>query len=183
MQRTLTLRSIFWPKVNSFSNQLLLVLLGTVVLSLAAQISIPFQPVPLTFQSVTVILLGMGLGARLGGYTIGLYLALGALGLPVFANFSSGIYIFAGPTAGYLIAFLPAAVISGYFTQRGFAKTFLGSFSIALAGTVIIFTGGISFLAQLIGWHNAFLFGVMPFVISEPLKLFALSFVAPRFWK
>src|SRR5690242_8292142 len=102
-----------WPK------EFTIVLGAALFLALASQISIPLQPVPLTFQSVTVLLIGMALGPRLGGYAIAMYFIAGCLGLPVFANFSFGPQVFLGASGGYLMGFLPAAVVSGYLAQRG----------------------------------------------------------------
>src|SRR5262245_49962741 len=100
MNRTL---SIFWPKENSFLNQALLVFAGVIVLAFASQLSIPLQPVPLTFQSATVVLIGMVYGARYGTYTIATYLIAGACGLPVFINYSATLSHFLSPTGGYLL--------------------------------------------------------------------------------
>lgn len=183
MQASLTAQSIFWPREKTFTKHIFLVLLATIILSLASQISIPLQPVPLTFQSVTVVLLGMALGARLGGAAVILYLLAGACGLPVFANFNAGLAVFTDPTAGYLMAFLPAVIVSGYLAQHGYAKSFFMSLSTALISTAIIFIGGISYLTHLVGFHKAIVFGLTPFIVSEPIKLIALSLIAPKFWK
>lgn len=153
---------ISWPK------ELSVVIGAALFLALASQISIPLQPVPLTFQSVTVLLIGMALGPRLGGYAIALYLVAGSLGLPVFANFYSGVGAFVGPAGGYLIGFLPAAILSGYLAQKKWTIT------AALLGTVVIFGSGYLYLSQLIGFSQAWLLGVKPFLISEPIKLMIL---------
>lgn len=185
MLTTSTLQSIFWPKVqeNVLFKKLILVFGAALLLSLSSQISVPLQPVPLTFQSITVILIGMALGARLGFYAVSTYLFAGCLGLPVFANFSGGLPVFFGPTAGYLIGFLPAAALSGFLAQQGFAKSILTSFISALLGTVLIFSLGIIVLAQYTGWYHAFLLGVKPFIITELIKLLALALFIPRCWK
>ncbi len=185
MLTTSTLQSIFWPRTqeNSFLKQLFIVLGGAILLSLSSQLSIPLQPVPLTFQSITVILLGMALGPRLGFYAVLSYLTAGFLGLPVFANFTGGLHVFFGPTAGYLMGFLPAAALSGFLAQQGFAKSVLTSFISALLGTVIIFSLGVIVLSHYTGWHNAFLFGVKPFMLTELIKLSALALFIPRCWK
>ncbi|HEV2614252.1 MAG TPA: biotin transporter BioY [Gammaproteobacteria bacterium] len=154
--------SISWPR------ELSIVFGAALFLAIASQISIPLQPVPLTFQSITVLLIGMALGPRLGGYAIALYLVAGSLGLPVFADFHAGFATFMGPTGGYLIGFLPAAVISGYLTQQHWKVTG------ALLGTFIIFGLGFAFLAQYLGTAQAWALGVKPFLISEPIKLMIL---------
>ncbi|MDX2163930.1 MAG: biotin transporter BioY [Gammaproteobacteria bacterium] len=154
--------SLSWPR------EFLIAVSAALFLAIASQISIPLQPVPLTFQSVTVLLIGMGLGARLGGSAVALYLIAGSLGLPVFANFQAGLAPFMGPTGGYLIGFLPAAILSGYLTQEH--HKVLG----ALLGTAVIFGLGFVYLSHLVGSTQAWSSGVKPFLVSEPIKLLIL---------
>ena len=177
------LQAVFWSKNDSLIKQSLLVMMGVLILALASQISIPLTPVPLTLQSTAVIFIGMIYGARLGTYTVAAYLLAGALGLPLFQNAASGITPFFGATAGYLVGFLPAAFLSGYLAEKGWANHFATTFLAAYLGTLIIFISGVVVLAQLIGWPQAFLLGAAPFMISEPLKLLAVSFAVPKFWK
>lgn len=177
------LQSILWPKENTLGKQTMLILAGILLLALASQLSIPLQPVPLTFQSATVILIGMACGVRLASSIIATYLIAGACGLPIFADLSGGIHHFFGPTGGYLIGFLPAAALSGYLAQKGFAKNILSSFITACLSVSVIFLLGTSVLAIFVGWHQAMLLGVMPFVLSEPIKLIAVALLAPRFWE
>jgi biotin transport system substrate-specific component len=177
------MRSIFWSTDHSLMKQCLLILSGVMILALASQLSIPLVPVPLTFQSSTVILIGMAYGARYGTYVMATYLVAGLLGLPVFADFSSGTATFFGPTLGYLLGFLPAAWLSGYLAQRGFAKTILRSFVTACLGVSIIFILGIAVLSQTLGLQQAITVGFMPFILSELIKLFAVACVIPRCWK
>ena len=186
MLTTATLQSIFWPKAteNKYLKEILTVLSAALLLSVSGQISIPMHPVPLTFQSVTVIFIGMALGARLGFYSVLTYIAAGFLGLPVFSSFYSAPAIFFAPDLGYIIGFLPAVVLSGFLAQMGFAKSILSSFIAGLLGTVIIFSLGIIVLVHYTGgFHQAVALGVMPFIISEPVKLLALSLFIPRLWK
>lgn len=176
-------RSIFWPKENIWIKQSLLILAGVIVLAFVSQLSIPLMPVPLTFQSTTVVLIGMAYGARYSVYVVAAYLIAGICGIPVFANFDAGSAKFFGPTLGYLLGFIPGAYLSGYLAQKGWASNVLGSFMTACLGTLVIFLCGVTTLAQMIGWHQAIAFGLMPFLISEPIKLLALSFITPRLWK
>ncbi len=177
------LQSIFWPKQHKLIKQILLVVMGVVVLATSAQLSIPLQPVPLTFQSATVILIGMAYGARLGTAVIISYLIAGICGIPVFADFSAGIAKFLGPTGGYLVGFLPAAFLSGYLAQRGWARYVLSSFVVACLAAACIFLLGFLVLMNFVGTQRAFLLGVKPFLITEAIKLLAVSFIAPRLWK
>jgi biotin transport system substrate-specific component len=177
------LQSIFWPKENTLLKQIMLVISGVVLLAISAHIIIPLQPVPLTFQSAAVIFVGMVYGARLGACTLAAYLIAGASGLPVFANIPNETSYFFGHTAGYLIGFLPACAVSGYLAQKGWAKHILSSFIASCLGASIIFFFGIIVLSKFIGWHDAVFLGLMPFIVTEPIKLFVISLVIPRFWK
>ena len=150
---------------------------------MAANVSIPFEPIPFTFETTVVVLIGMVYGARNAAYVISTYYIAGILGLPVFANFGFGFHTFFGPTGGYLLGFLPAAFVSGYLAQRGWAKSILTSFVAAAIGICIIFLAGITTLSQIIGWHQAVMVGIMPFIISEPVKLVVAAVLAPRLWK
>jgi len=174
------LRSAVWPDQNSILKQIFLVILGVLILAVSAQISIPFGPVPCTLQTAAVLLIGMSYGSRLGAYTIGSYLLAGACGLPVFINMSSGLF---GSTMGYLIGFIPAAMLSGYLLQNGWARTAFTSFMAAILADIIIFSFGYIGLAGFVGWEKAYLFGVKPFLITETLKLGMVALIAPRFWK
>jgi biotin transport system substrate-specific component len=158
-------------------------MIGVIILAAASQLELPWQPIPLTFQSTTVILIGMVLGARLGAQVIMSYLLLGMLGAPVFAQFSAGIPVLLGPNGGYLIGFIPAVIIAGFLAQRGWAQYWWSSFAAGLVGTSILFLLGVSRLYFILGWHDALIVGLTPFLISEPVKLLVASFLAPRFWR
>jgi biotin transport system substrate-specific component len=168
---------------KSFLQTLLWVLAGSLVIAVSAQISIPLKPAPITFQSATVLLLGMVFGARLAGYMVLAYLAEGFCGLPVFANFYSGLAMLTDPTIGYLVGFLPAAIVSGYLVQCGWGRSWFSTFCAACLGAVIIFAGGVIGLACFVGWKAAFVLGVAPFLVTEPIKLLVVSLIAPRFWR
>lgn len=176
------LKSIFWS-VQKRSLDLLWIVSGIAFLALTAQIVIPLQPVPLTLQSATVILLSMAYGLRLSLFTVLGYLILGGIGLPIFAGMSSGMSVLTGSTAGYLLGFFVAAGVTGFLAERGYAKHLLSAFFTACLGSAIIFLCGVLVLSQFVGWEKAFLFGVAPFILTEPLKLLAISCIVPRCWK
>ena len=105
-------------KETSLLKNLLIAILGSVLLAVSAKIKIPFYPVPMTMQTFVVLLIGVSLGWRLGLFTVTLYLAEGIAGLPVFAGTPEkgiGIIYFTGPTMGYLIGFMVAVYLSGFF--------------------------------------------------------------------
>ncbi len=177
------IQSIFWPRENTLIKQSILILFGVLILAIASQFSIPLNPVPITFQSTTVVLIGMLLGARHASYVMIAYLLAGIGGLPVFAEFSAGPSVLFGPTFGYLLGFLPAAFLCGLLAQKGWGKTVLSSFVATCLGTSIIFLFGVAGLALFTGWERAVAFGLMPFILSEPIKLIVVSYLIPKCWK
>ncbi|MDF2867404.1 MAG: bioY [Gammaproteobacteria bacterium] len=177
------LQSICWPNHSSLVKELLLIFAGALVLSITAQLCIPLHPVPITFQSATVILFGLIYGAKRAAGVIALYLWMGACGLPVFTEMHSGIAVFLGPTGGYLLGFLPASILTGYLAQKGWANTLLTSFLAACLGATVIFCSGLANLAIFAGWHQALLVGLKPFLLTELIKLFVVAIFIPKFWK
>ena len=152
-------------------------------LAAAAQVAIPIPgtAVPFTLQPLVVVLAGMMLGPGFGAASMLLYLAAGAVGLPVFAPFGApGIGRFLGPTGGYLIAFPAAAFVAGYVAQR--KTSLLGRWGAALLGMLVIFVGGIAQLAILSGGlGKAIAFGITPFAALDLLKAFIAALIArPR---
>jgi biotin transport system substrate-specific component len=162
-------------------SDLFLILSFTFLTAIAAQITIPVKPVPFTFQTTVVILSGAFLGARNGAYSQFLYLMLGCLGLPVFAQIpdnSIGIARLFGPTGGYLLAFPLGALISGYLTgkinlkSRGIIKYAFVFFSL-LSGEVIIISLGALYLGAvyLKDMKEAFIAGAAVFMIWSIAKV------------
>jgi biotin transport system substrate-specific component len=162
----------------------------------AAQISVPlpFTEVPFTFQPMLVLLGGLALGARLGLGSQTLYLAAGAAGFPVFAASATlppGVLRLMGPTGGYLMAYPIAAFVVGYLAERGFDRRYVTSVIAMLAGLVVIYACGVSWLAFFArtatpmppGIRAAFVAGVYPFVVPDLLKLLAAAGVLPGMWR
>lgn len=168
---------------DSMTQNVLIVFLASLVLAGASQIALPWQPVPLTFQSAMVVLLGLTLGSKRASAAVALYLLEGACGLPVFAQWYGGIAVFGMSSRGYLIGFLPAAFIAGWMMEKGMAKNVFSIFATALISSAVIFTFGVLRLALLFGWKNAFVFGVQPFLITEPLKLMIATVIARLAWR
>lgn len=179
-----TLAAALWTRTaTSRVHQVALVLLGTVLLAISAQIQVPFWPVPMTMQTFVVLMIGATYGWRLGGATMVAYLIEGAIGLPVFAKFSAGAAVLVGPTAGYLAGFVLAALVTGYLAERGFGRN-LATAAISFAlGTVIIFACGLLYLASLIGVEGAVTHGLMPFILSEPTKVALATLLLPGCWQ
>jgi biotin transport system substrate-specific component len=146
------------------------VLAGSAVLAVSAQIAVPMAPVPVTMQSLAVLGLGVVLGSRLGAAAVLAYLAEGASGLPVFAGLSGGVAHLAGPTAGYLVSFVPAAWLSGRLSQTGWGQTAGGSFMVYILGHALILGAGAAYLSAWAGVEQAVALGVTPFLAGSVVK-------------
>ncbi len=159
-------------------------LAGSALIALCAQISVPFFPVPLTLQTFAVFLIGLTYGWRLGGITIVLYLAEGALGLPVFAGGKSGLIVLMGPTAGYLVGFLLAATACGWFAELGFDRSYAKLFAALLVGNILLYVPGLLWLGSIIGWDQPVLeLGLYPFVLGDLMKIAMAVLLLPSAWK
>ena len=160
-----------------------LVVFGTLLLAISAQFKIPLYPVPITGQTLVVLLIGMTFGARLGGITMAAYLFEGALGLPVFAGGASGIATLMGPTGGYLFGFLLASVAMGYLAERGMGRTAVSTVAAMIIGNCVIYVCGALWLANFIGFGQAIAAGVLPFLYGDTLKLIIAAVLMPLAWR
>lgn len=159
--------------IDDNSANIFAILLGSLFIGVMAQIaiSVPFSPIPITGQTVAVILLGGLLGARRGAMSVLVYLMEGALGLPVFAHMKAGPAVLVGPTAGYLWGFVFAAFLIGYLTEKGFTSKPISSFLSCFAATTLILILGSLYLAIFnIGFNEAMLMGFYPFLIGDVVK-------------
>ena len=149
-----------------------LALIGSIILAVSSKIKIPFYPVPMTMQTLIVLVIGIGFGWKLGLTTVSLYLFEGIIGLPVFSGTPEkgiGLIYFTGPTMGYLIGFLIAVYISGKFNyDNNLVKNFLK----LMLATSFIYILGMSWLGSLIGWDKPiFQLGAQPFLLAELFKI------------
>ncbi len=162
------------PQVRSGASPLLLrsgaILLGTLVLAVSARIELPFWPVPMTMQTLAVLLIGYFYGTRLGIATLLAYLVEGTAGLPVFAGGAAGTAVFAGPTGGYLIGFAAAAALVGYGAERGWMRRLTGTVLVMSAAHALVFVFGVAWLALLIGAGKAITLGLTPFLAATAAK-------------
>ena len=159
-----------------------LVIGGSVFIALLSQAQIPLQPVPITGQTLAVFLVALALGWRLGGAAVGLYLLEGAIGLPVFAGFAGGMATFAGPTGGFLIGFLVAALAVGWLAERGWTRNVLLTAAAMLIGTVLIYALGLGWLQQFTGAKTLEL-GLYPFIPGDLIKAVLAAVLLPSAWK
>lgn len=149
-----------------------LVALGTALMALSAKVSLPLPYVPMTLQTLVVLMIGAAYGWRLGSATMLAYLAEGALGLPVFAGPVGGIAPLLGPTAGYLFGFVAAAFVTGWLAERGWDRSVVRLFAAMAAGHVIILAAGFGWLAfgLGLGLSRAWLVGIVPFIAASLIK-------------
>ena len=164
----------------------LLILGFSIFLALCAQLSfhLPFTPVPITLQTLAVLLTGAALGSKRGGLAMILYLVEGAAGLPVFENGTGGLVHLLGITGGYLWAFPIAAFVVGLLCERGLDRRILTSAIAMLPGTLIIYAIGGSWLASAlrISFGKALSFGLVPFIPGDLLKLVIAAALLPIAW-
>ncbi len=163
---------------------ILVIFLGSILLTVSSKIKIPFYPVPMTMQTFVVLFLGMSFGYKIGLATVSVYLLEGIIGLPVFSNSPEkgiGIVYFTGPTMGYLIGFLFATFLAGYFNYK---KNILDIFFKLLISVSTIYILGVFWLGSLIGWDKPiFALGVTPFLLAELFKILLLTLLAKNILK
>jgi biotin transport system substrate-specific component len=166
-------------RTQRFGRVVALALGGTLALAVSAKVQVPFYPVPMTLQTLVVLVLGAAYGARLAAATVALYLLEGLFGLPVFAGAVAGPAYMAGPTGGFLIGFVAAAAFVGFCADRGWDRSLLRLFVSMTLGHALVFAFGFAWLAVLIGPEKALVAGVAPFVLATVLKtLLAVALVA-----
>ena len=150
------------------------IILGTSwIIGISAQITInlPFSPVPITAQTLVVLLTGLFLGKNLGAASIAAYLAQGAAGLPLFAGGKSGLVTLFGPTGGYLFGFLAAAYIVGMLSELRNQRSLFQASSTLIVGNIIIYIFGLVWLARYVGESQVLQLGLYPFLIGDLLKI------------
>jgi len=164
-------------KQSKIIKSVFLALVGTVLLAISSKIKIPFYPVPMTMQTLVILVLGILLGWKLGLATVALYLFEGIIGLPVFSGSPEkgiGLIYFTGPTMGYLIGFLLAVYFAGKLDFKG---SFFTKFLQLVFSVSFIYILGILWLGILIGWGKPlFQLGVQPFLLAELFKILIVLF-------
>ncbi len=179
-----TLSNRYFRSTSTLLKDIILVLAGSWLVALFAQIEIPMQPVPVTGQTFAVLLVGAMLGSKRGAAAMIAYIAQGGLGLPFFAGGASGIGILTGATAGYLVGFVGAAYVVGWLAERGLERSVRTSIIPFLVGTVIIYVFGVTWLSIVLGsLSKAVQFGLLPFLAGDLIKLIAAAIVMPGAWK
>ena len=182
--RPLTLADVAVPRPALLQNALLIAA-ASVVTALAAQaeIRLPWTPVPVTGQTFAVLLSGAVLGARRAFLAQALYLAEGALGLPVFAGGGAGALHLAGPTGGYLLAFPFAAGLTGLLAERGWDRRLVTMMLAMLLGSTVVFACGLAGLARFVPASALVATGLAPFVAGDLIKAGFAALAFPALWR
>jgi len=185
-----SLRATVFPRSSALT-QGLFVAAGVAFIALLAQISIPVpgSPVPVTGQTLAVLLIGTTYGARLGVLTFATYLLAGVAGAPIFApsatSANHGIDRLIGATGGYLVGMLAASLVLGYLADRKADQKFRTSFPALLLGDAIIFTFGLIWLQHTLdlSWSKTIAAGFTPFILGEALKIAITATSLPLVWR
>lgn len=179
------LRLVLIPRTSALTN-VTLVVGGTAFMSLMAQVAIPVpgSPVPITGQTLGVLLIGTTYGATLGFATIAAYVALGLLGAPILAQGAHGFAKLAGPTGGYLVGMVLAALLVGALANRRWDVHLRTSFGQMLIGELLIFAPGLIWLKIYTGasWSWTLAAGLTPFIVGEIIKIGLAGFALPSAW-
>lgn len=169
---------------NAFIFDILMVLSGSLILALASQVSVrlSISPIPITLQTLAVLLIGATMGSKRGASAILLYIVEGASGMPVFAGGLSGIAYMLGPTGGYLLGFVAAAYVVGFCAERGYDRHVVTTFIILAIGNAITYTFGLLWLAFYVEKSLALQMGLFPFITGDVLKIVMASLILPSGW-
>jgi biotin transport system substrate-specific component len=183
-----------WPEsISTAVRAVVLVVAGSILLAISAKISVPFWPVPMTLQTFAVMAIAGAYGSRLAVTTVLLYLAEGFAGLPVFAvGAATGPAYFLGPTAGFLIGFIPLAFIVGLAADNGWSRSVPKLFVAMVLADVVVFVMGfawLSWFAQLpsgatgVGPARAFAGAIQPFILADLVKIGLAAALIPAGWR
>jgi biotin transport system substrate-specific component len=191
-ERGLTIGDFLVPirvseRINTRARHLALILIGTALIALCARVSIlvPGNPVPFTGQTFGVLLSAGALGFRRGLAASLLYLVLGAVGLPIFAEGAHGTSVILGATGGYLVGFVVASALVGRLAELGWDRTILGAIGAMLMGSLVIYAVGVPWLAvTAFGGDLATAFdkGMRAFLLWDAIKLLLAAAVFPAAW-
>ena len=168
-----TLGEALWPaeQLSRLVRGTILVVAGSLALWVSAKVQISIRPVPITLQTLAVLMIGAAFGWRLASATVLLYLAEGFAGLPVFAGAVAGPAYFSGPTAGFLLGFLLAAFVVGGLAEKGWDRNPATLAAALVIGNIALYIPGLFWLQTFTGWSRVWGAGLLPFVYGDALKL------------
>jgi len=170
--------------INSTLGKAMVVLAGSVLIALGAQVSVPMLPVPMTLQTLAIVLVGLTAGSRLGAGAVLAYLAEGAMGLPVFAGGGAGLAWLMGPTAGFLWGFVGLAFAAGWLVERGVARGLIGTFISVVVISALLYVPGVLWLtsATPLDLNGAVTRGMVPFLLGDTLKAAVAALIVTGAW-
>jgi biotin transport system substrate-specific component len=181
-----TLRLAVFPRPSLLTDALLVVS-GTALVALCAQISVklPFTPVPITGQTFAVCLVGASLGAIRGVASLSLYFLIGILGAPVYAHHDSGWNVITSASGGYIVGFVAAAAVTGALAEHGWDRRFSSAVGAMLTGNVVIYLVGLPWLAVVLNTNleKTLEYGLYPFVPGDLFKLYCAAALLPAAWR
>ncbi len=178
-----TLVDALLPRHRSLLLDAVLVVVFSAFVALTAQVSLPLLPVPLTLQTLGVLFTGAVLGSKRGTLALLLYVAEGAIGLPVFAGGLSGIGVLIGPTGGYLVGFIVAAGVVGLLAERGWDRRLIGAALAMVVGNLVIYAFGVAWLTVVLGdLRTALVQGMLIFIIGDLIKIVIAALALPGGW-
>jgi len=189
--RGLTIVDFFIPirvgeRLNSRVRDMALVVAGALFIYLTARISIPIPgtPIPMTGQTFGVLLVGGALGLRRGIAAVSLYVLLGVIGLPFFADGKGGISVILGASGGFLIGFIAAGAIVGRLAELGWDRKFIGALGAMLVGEAVLYAIGLPWLKVVTGmsWQATIEAGLVPFIVGDAIKAVLAAALFPVAW-
>ena len=183
----MTLTHALFPSMSRFAHLSFVAALaigGSLFIALAAQVAVPMIPVPMTLQTLAVLIVGLTYGARLGAATLLLYLVEGAAGLPVFANGASGLPYMLGPTGGFLAGFVAMAWLAGLAADSGLARGFVSRALAALAVSTLLYAPGLAWPAALmdVSWSELLSGWMLPFLFGDAIKALLAALIVSGGW-
>lgn len=161
----------------------IVVLAGAALITLGARLSVPMWPVPMSLQTLAVLIVGFALGARLGVASVMTYLAAGAAGMPVFVA-GAGLPVLLGPTAGFLFGFILMAALAGWAAERGIARRLVGTGVVAIAVSAVLYVPGVLWLQAItpLSLGGAVSAGMIPFVVGDLVKSLLAALIVTGAW-
>lgn len=161
----------------------IMILAGSMLITLGARLSVPMWPVPMTLQTLAVLMVGFGLGSRLGAAAVMTYLAKGAMGLPVFAA-GGGMALLTGPTAGFLFGFVAMAWLAGLAAERGLARGLPMTGLVAIAVSAALYVPGVLWLTAVtpLDLQGAVKAGMLPFIAGDAVKAVMAALIITGGW-
>ena len=177
-----TLVDVLLPRSRSWLFDIVMVVVFSALVALSARISIPWWPVPMTLQPLAVLFTGAVLGSRRGVLALLLYLAEGAVGLPVFAG-GAGVAYMLGPTGGYLVSYPVVAGLVGWLAERGWDRRLVWTAAAMTLGLIVIYAFGVAWLAGLLGdLEIALVQGMLIFIPGDLIKIAIATLALPGGW-